>query len=268
MKNKLISLGRAILYTLFEPIALNVARILYLRRYRYEIGPLISVYCPTYNRKEILLGRAVKSVLAQSYKNFEFIIVGDHCTDGTGEMLALLISDSRVKFVNLPTRKKRCPVTRDCLWMTGPVVPANHALTLCKGSWIARIDDDDIWTTDHLEKLLYSAQFMSAEFMSSSYDTPEGVVTPGPGEVGGHSSWFYRSYLRFFKYNIDCWRKTNNRVNDLDMAERMGRARVKMRYLPRVTYKILPRPGETEIGSKAFREGPDILEKYKFDYEK
>ena len=265
MKNKIISLVRAIYYRIYEPIALNAARKLYTFKYGGLGTPLVSVYCPTYNRKELLVERAIKSVLAQSYKNFELIIVGDCCTDGTGEFITEAVTDKRVKFINLPSRKKRYPETKDNHWFAGPVVPANHALSLCEGDWIARIDDDDIWTPSHLSDLIRMGQTTGVEFMSSAYLTPEKVIHPEPGEVGGHSSWVYRSYLKLFKYNIDCWRKTNNRVNDLDLAERMKGAGVARGYYPRSTYEILPRPGETEIGSKAYRGGGDtILEKYKF----
>lgn len=66
--------------------------------------PLISVIIPTYNRSKLLTERAIPSVLAQSYKNFELIVVGDHCTDDT-EQCFKKIDDSRVKFVNLPIRE-------------------------------------------------------------------------------------------------------------------------------------------------------------------
>jgi len=44
----------------------------------------------------------------------------------------------------------------------------------------------------------------------------------------------------------------------------MRDAGVRMSFLDEPTFTITPRPGETEIGSKAYRNGDDILEKYKF----
>ncbi len=54
------------------------------------MNPLVSVYIPTMNR-EGLLSRAVESVLAQTYKNIEIIIVDDGSTDGTPALLHKLL---------------------------------------------------------------------------------------------------------------------------------------------------------------------------------
>jgi glycosyltransferase involved in cell wall biosynthesis len=59
------------------------------------------VYVSTYNRSSLLANRAIKSVLAQTYTNFEFIIVGDSCIDNTEEMVKN-INDARIKFYNIP----------------------------------------------------------------------------------------------------------------------------------------------------------------------
>ena len=215
------------------------------------------------------MSRAVKSVLSQTCQNWEMIIADDASTDGTGgAVLGLIQKDSRFVLAKIVERKWRYPPTPDNHWFCGPVVAANHALKHCRGRWIARIDDDDVWTPNHLESLLNMAHMLQAEFISSAYETPDGVRMADASihEQGGHSSWLYRSYLSFFRYNIDCWRKSNNRVNDLDLADRMRKAGVKMRYFPFVTYSIMPRPGETEIGSKAYRGAPDkMMDKYRFE---
>ena len=75
--------------------------------------------------------------------------------------------------------------------------------------------------------------------------------------IGGVQTWLYRSYLKFFKANINCWRKSWNRVNDLDLQNRFYLAGVKMDYLNLSTCIIKPRPGETEIGIKAYKSKPD-----------
>ncbi len=273
-------------YGLTEPVMLRLARLLNERYYKNGgDAPLISVYTPTYNRAEILLERALPSVLAQTYKNFEYIIVGDCCTDNTAELVAK-IKDPRVRFYNLPTRGYRYPPTVENHWFAGPVIAANRALGMVKGKWIARLDDDDIWTPDHLEELLRFAQAGDYEFVSaqvteerygqlqiaegyeaqSSYYTR--VEKPARGanpKIGGTATWLYRSYLKFFKYNINCWRKSWNRVNDLDLVRRIFKAGARMGNLAKPLVWNIPRPGETTTGLEAYQASKnDKLKHFEF----
>ncbi len=229
------------------------------KEYQDKSGdPLISVYVPTYNRAGLLMERCVKTVLAQTYANFELIIVGDHCTDRT-EALVREVDDSRVRFFNIPKRGYRYPPTAENHWLAGPVVAANQALSMIRGKWIARIDDDDMWTADHLETLLRFAQAGDYEFVSASYLAERHGnqvivdVKDSSPRIGGTQTWLYRSYLNFMKYNIDCWRKSWNRVNDTDLQDRMYKAGVRMGYLEKVVAMVLPRPGESTIGLEAYR---------------
>lgn len=272
-QDKVISGFNSCRFALLEPIKLKIARTKYKRLYRNSMeNPLVSVYIPTYNRAELLIERAVTSVLAQTYTNFELVIVGDHCTDNTEELVAQ-INDPRIRFYNIPKRGKRYPDDVEIHWLAGPVVAANKALELCRGKWIARIDDDDTWTPDHIETLLRFAQqgnyeFVSASYIAkrhgeknivdgakanSSYYTNNGVdLNDDSPKIGGTSTWLYRSYLRFIKYNIDCWRKSWNRVNDIDLSLRMFHAGVRMGYLNQVMAYVFPRPGEDTVGLEAY----------------
>lgn len=271
--DKLISGFNSFRYAITERISVIFARMKYERFYICEKeDPLISVYIPTYNRAALLMERSVPSILAQTYRNFELIIVGDCCTDNTEERL-LKTGDPRIRFYNLPERKYRYPSTAENHWLAGPVVPANKALSLVRGKWIARIDDDDTWTPEHLEALLWFAQRGNYEFVSALYveerygrrNVIDGVRAedsyytrrPRPTQdkspkIGGTSTWFYRSYLRFIKYDINCWRKAWNRVNDVDFSQRIFHAGVRMGFLEQVMAYVLPRPGETTVGLDAY----------------
>ena len=74
----------------------------------------------------------------------------------------------------------------------------------------------------------------------------------GNPRLGSTSTLLYRSYLRLFKYNINCWRKRVNRVNDIDLFLRMYHAGVKMGHLDKVVCELLPRPGESDLAYQAF----------------
>jgi glycosyltransferase involved in cell wall biosynthesis len=272
--NNFITCYNSIRFKVTEPIALKFARSLHEKEYQTnDLEPLISVYTPTYNRGEILIERAVSSVLKQTYKNFEYIIVGDHCTDKT-EQLISKISDNKIKFFNIPSRGYRYPETPENHWFAGPVVAANTALSMINGEWIARIDDDDTWSEDHLENILHFAQMGNYEFVSAQYlerkhgkdriDKGMGAMDPYYTRkevpiykdnplIGGTSTWLYRSYLKFMKYNPHCWRKKWNKVNDIDLSLRIYNAGTRMGFLNEVHAFVLPRAGEDTVGLDAYK---------------
>jgi len=99
-------------------------------------GPLFSVVLPTYNRAGIVMD-AIKSVLAQTYADFEFIVVDDRSTDDTQEVLAA-IEDPRVTVV-VNERSK------------GNAGARNMGIFRARGSWVCQIDSDDLWPEDMLE---------------------------------------------------------------------------------------------------------------------
>ena len=256
----------------------------YYEKQRYEDHPKIFVYTPTYNRGDIFKDRAFPSVLNQSYDNFEYLVVGDNCTDNTEEIVTNC-GDSRVHYFQVPQRAWRYPPTAENHWFAGPVVAENTALRMANGDWIARIDDDDVWVEDHLETMLHAAIEGKWEFVSGALQAwRDGVGTINKGEylygdyfgipypngdessynprIGGISTTLYRSYLRYFEFNEDCWRKSINRVNDLDLLSRFGLMGVKMGFVDRVELIIKPRPGNTTIGSDAYRRNPEAMEKH------
>ena len=269
-------------FALTEPLMLRAARIRYGHEYyKADQAPLVSVCVPTYNRGPLLLERAVASVLSQTYTNLELMIVGDHCTDETTQLLAE-IKDPRLRFYNLPSRRRKYRQTVENHWFVGGATPANKAMELARGRWIARVDDDDTWSPDHIEKLLRFAQQGEYEFVSGLYveerfgerKVVDGVraldpyytrrpADPNDGspKIGGVSTWLYRSYLRFMRYNVECWRKEWNRVWDVDLSLRIHSAGVRMGFLDEVVAYVLPRPGESSVGLEAYK----LTEKEKMD---
>ncbi len=208
--------------------------------------PLISVYTPTYNQNILIQKRAIFSVLNQTYKNFEYLIVSD------GDNYELYRELQEIAYFYNEKRMKYYSIERKGLrnWFISGTHPANHALTKIKGKWIAKIDDDDIWQPNHLEECLRFALENDYEFVSGKYlkngevfqghkakdhlriDCSEDII------LGGHSTWFYRSYLKFMKYNPNAWRKKWNRVDDTDLMERMIRAEVRIGFLEKITVEV------------------------------
>jgi len=268
--NTIFSILNQLRYLIFEIILLQLKRIR-KKDPKYNQDYKIDIILPTYNRAEMLKTRSVPSVLNQTYKNFRLIIIGDCCNDDT-ENIINSFDDDRIIFFNIKNRSKRYPETVENHWFAGPVVAINTGLKMTNGDWIARIDDDDIWEKTHLEDLMNFAISEKAEFVSSSYKTIVNETetlkdfSQEIPPIGGVQTWLYRSYLNFFKANINCWRKSVNKVNDLDLQDRMFKAGVRMTYLKKSTCIIKPRPNEQEIGLKDYKKNKEkFLDIYKFN---
>lgn len=100
---------------------------------KIEISVIMSVY-----NDECYIMNSVQSVLNQTFKNFEFIIIDDASTDGTFEILKKL-NDDRIK---LYRNKENQGLTKNL----------NFAIKKSVGKYIVRIDSDDICCVDRLEK--------------------------------------------------------------------------------------------------------------------
>jgi glycosyltransferase involved in cell wall biosynthesis len=96
--------------------------------------PLVSVVIPTFNRAE-LVGAAIESVLAQSYRNFEIIVVDDGSTDNTREIVARY---PRARYVWQENQERSAA--------------RNHGLKLAAGRYIGFLDSDDRYLPHKLEQ--------------------------------------------------------------------------------------------------------------------
>lgn len=96
----------------------------------------ISVIIPTYNREK-LIGRAIESVLAQTRKADEIIIVDDGSTDHTGKMVQNYSKD--IKYIFQENK--------------GGAAARNTGIENAQYEWIAFLDSDDYWLENHLEKM-------------------------------------------------------------------------------------------------------------------
>lgn len=99
--------------------------------------PIVSVIIPTYNRAH-LLGRAVGSIINQTYRDFELIIVDDGSTDNTRDVVES-VNDNRIKYIRLDRNK-------------GAAAARNAGIEVVKGEFIAFQDSDDEWLREKLEK--------------------------------------------------------------------------------------------------------------------
>ncbi len=103
------------------------------------VEPFVTVIMPAYN-SENTIDEAIESVLRQSFKNFELIIVNDYSTDQTLNLIEKWASkDKRIKYYNN-------------IKNSGVSYSRNFAISKALGEWIAFLDSDDIWKSNKLEK--------------------------------------------------------------------------------------------------------------------
>ena len=105
------------------------------------VKELVSVIIPTYNRKHTIR-RSIDSVLAQTYRAFEIIIIDDCSTDGTMEYVHELYGD--ITDVNIIYVKNDNNI--------GPGASRNIGVSYASGEYIAFHDSDDEWLPHKLEK--------------------------------------------------------------------------------------------------------------------
>ena len=113
---------------------------------------LVSVIMPSYNTAPYIAG-SIRSVLAQTYENWELLIVDDCSTDCTDQVVAPFLNDSRIRYLKNEHN-------------SGAAVSRNRALREAKGRWIAFLDSDDLWMPEKLEKQI---RFMEAHHCHFSY---------------------------------------------------------------------------------------------------
>ncbi len=119
------------------------------------MNDLVSVITPSYNTARYI-SDTIESVLAQTYTNWEMIIVDDCSTDNTDEIVKPYLADSRIKYLK---NKKN----------SGAAISRNYALREAKGRWIAFLDSDDLWLHDKLEKQIAFMEHNGYAFTFTDY---------------------------------------------------------------------------------------------------
>ncbi len=129
---------------------------------------LVSVIMPTYNSAEYVID-TLKSILTQTYPNWELLITDDCSSDHTCEVISRYTSDKRIKLFHLKQNG-------------GAGVARNNSIANAKGRFIAFCDSDDSWLPEKLEKQLAFMEEKDCALSYTSYmlcdekNKTEGVV--------------------------------------------------------------------------------------------
>jgi glycosyltransferase involved in cell wall biosynthesis len=196
------------------------------KNYKKKAGPVVSVIIPTFNRPQYL-SKALASVLQQSYRNLQVIVVNDGGEDVSDIINSL--RDPRLKFIN--RRENR-----------GKPYSLNEALNQADGKYAAYLDDDDLYYHNHIEILLNALEHQTDCHVAYSdfYKTYCRVSSDGSRQVLSKVVSVSRDFDRFFMllfnhvlhvslmHRLDLIEKTgpyNEQLNvliDWDMTRRLA----------------------------------------------
>lgn len=147
---------------------------------------LVSIIMPSYN-SEKTINDSILSVLAQSYANWELIIIDDKSTDGTKEIIKNY-KDTRIIFLE---NEYNC----------GAAISRNNGISIARGRFIAFLDSDDLWIPSKLEVQI---SLMIEKNISFSY-TGYNVISPEGRIIGKFIPPEYLKYEDLLKTNsIGC----------------------------------------------------------------
>jgi hypothetical protein len=104
--------------------------------------PRVSVVIPTYNRAHVI-GQALDSVLAQTYRDLEVVVVDDGSTDDLEQALAPYLETERVRLTRTDGAALHAP--------KGPAAARNAGIRAAQGELVALLDSDDLWLPIKLE---------------------------------------------------------------------------------------------------------------------
>lgn len=107
--------------------------------------PVVSIIIPTYNRAHLIV-ETLDSIISQTYKNWECIIVDDGSSDGTSELMQKYCNaDNRFEYIRRPENKKK-----------GANSCRNEGFRVSKGEFVQWFDDDDVMLPDFLDSKINS----------------------------------------------------------------------------------------------------------------
>jgi glycosyltransferase involved in cell wall biosynthesis len=233
----------------------------------YAEAPLVSARIGAYRGGDALFERAIASVRAQSYENWEAIVVCDGPDEETAERIAAL-GDERLRCYQRP-RNGPYPEDREQRWRVAGCHPFNQGVALARGAWIAPLDQDDEWSADHLEVLLGAARATRAEVvygiaevdLGAEGETWFGSWPPRQGEFGFQAA-IYHAGLAALVYDVNS--HLVGEPADWNLARRMLEAGVSFEFTehPVTRYFASPADGaswgywkERQRAVDAFGEG-------------
>ena len=156
-----------------------------LRRTNAEIKglePLVSIIVPVYNA-ESFIADTVKTVLAQTYKNWELLLVNDCSSDNSKNAVKPFLKDKRIRWIDLKEN-------------SGAAEARNVGIDAASGRFIAFLDADDLWKKDKLKKQVKFMLESNCEFSYTGYEFANADGKPNGKKVLVPHRLSYRQALK------------------------------------------------------------------------
>lgn len=150
---------------------------------------MITIIIPTFNAAAYI-AQTIESVIKQTYTNWKMIVVDDHSTDGTCEIIARYIAqDARIDLIRLAENFGR------------PARPRNIGLQNTQTPWIAFLDADDIWHPEKLAIQLKAAQQDNFDLLCTGMVDFTGIAPPPAGIDRSNTKHIHLSSFTLFSKN-------------------------------------------------------------------
>ncbi len=218
--------------------------------------PRVTVIIPTYNWSEVL-PYSIGSVLNQSYRDFELLVIGDACTDDSADVVAR-VGDARTRWINRAEN-----------WGQA-AGPYNDGLREARGEIIAHLAHDDLWLPHHLEVMVKGLEReASVAYGLAAYIDRDGAA-PRPGPRRAHE---YHPGKAIPPANVVVWRELALRIGgwrhyreldtwpDTDMWNRLHAADPRFRFVPRLTVVRFPADKRKDV----YKQRPSHEQKQWFE---
>jgi glycosyltransferase involved in cell wall biosynthesis len=150
--------------------------------------PFFTVIIPIYN-KEKYIENAIKSILNQTFTDFELLIINDCSTDKSMEIASEFIS----KKVQLIHHEKNC----------GLAATRNTGIKKATSNYVTFLDADDLWKPHFLEKIFHLIQnFPEARIFGTNYEEIWEKIIKNPYNGSENLPKNFTGYINFFKINL------------------------------------------------------------------
>jgi glycosyltransferase involved in cell wall biosynthesis len=224
--------------------------------------PLISVAMPVYNGERFLV-EAIDSILAQTFVNFELIVISDASTDGSLKLLQeYKKKDSRIRLISHEKNKN----------VAGTL---NEIISLSRGKWIARMDQDDIALPQRFERQLAWLESTGADIVGSwvkRFGTSDKrIVKLRKTDEAIKAEMLFRSPLAHPSVMVSAvkikellYDEIRWEAEDYDLWERAIEAGWKMSNVPEVLlhYRVHPGQISAQKASRQQQLGQEIRRRY------